>query len=429
MISLLLTPLLVLVFALLHAVYHLASLARQAKINITQVIARPPKRPAASFHSLEDLLTVHGCPSSAVRVPNHLAVVIADAAPSSIRLYISTLFSRSLPKDDPWREFRSGYQAAVEAKHANDMASMVHLARVSGVQQLSIYTSQPLSASALQSLRKVLQIEYKTKALLLPHQQQHHQHVEAQSEPGWSKYAELRRRTRSMAKGGDSTSPSSTGSSASSDSEAGLSSLDETLASSYTADNEAHLQPEQLDTAVQIHVGLSSRSGSTNNASPTSLNEQAAQPLLQVTLLSQADGQPRFAEILSEHTQQQAKTYCSDILLPDIDAAVSDASSQRLSSSSLRKSWVSKRTSLTSQLTAAQLDRTLAQAAYLAEPELLVVWGARPRLRQLYGFPAWPIRLTDLFYDANVRPNKRYGSGDFVSALRKLARTEQRYGR
>lgn len=144
---------------------------------------------------------------------------------------------------------------------------------------------------------------------------------------------------------------------------------------------------------------------------------------MQVTLLSQQDGQERFTSLVSDNIRQQADLYFSDILQPDID------SSSRFSASSLRKAWVSKRQTFTSQLTVAELDRSLTEAGYMGEPELMVVFGGKRRLRKLYGFPAWPIRLTDLFYDADMQPKAAYGSADFVAALRKLGKMEQRYGR
>ncbi len=424
--SLLLTPFLTLAFALLHIVYQLVLLARRARDGIRNAIKRRPNRPPASFTCLEEMLTAHECPLDTIKVPQHLAVVLADAAPSSIRLYLSALSTRlgrrnATQASTVWREYRAQYEAAIEAKRTRDVAAIVHLARISGVKQLSVHTSQPLSSSALQSLTRTLQTGYKTRANV-SHETAHS--ANADQADSWSRYAELRRRTnRSAGKSSGSSSASSPGSPASSDSEAGPSSLDETLASSYTAESDALSQQDAFDAAVDIRVGLDRPL----KADESNTEESAPATTLQVTLLNRQDGQQRLAHIISSHIHSLSTSYLSSTLVPDMDSAAS--SNQSFSSSALRKSWVSKRSSFTSQLTVDQLDATLSEAGYLGEPELLVVFGGRPRARQLYGFPAWPLRVTDLFYDANSRSGRPYGSEDFVKALRKLAGAEQRYGR
>ncbi|KAJ1018034.1 hypothetical protein NDA16_004903 [Ustilago loliicola] len=434
--SLLLTPFLALAFAILHIVYQSILLVRSTHTAIINAFKRDPNRLPASYTSLQDLLDAHETPSSAVRAPKHLAVVLADAVPSSIRLYVSTMLMRITRNDatstaDLWRDFRYDFQAAVEAKHVNDMASIIHLARISGAQQLSMYTTEPLSPIALQSLSRALQVGYKTQAVISQGRgKEAEQTIEQGAESRWSRYAELRRRRtmKSTAKSSDSSSPSSLGSPASSDSEAGLSSLDETLASSYTADNDGQLGSDAYEATVHIRLGLDPPSMVVHPKADDDTDRTGEQTLL-VTLLSQEDGQERFAQLVSQQVRSRADTYLSDVLLPDMDAAASAAPQCRFSSSSLRKAWVSKRKTFTSELTVAELDKGLAEAGYMGEPELLVVFGGRPRLRKLHGFPAWPVRLTDLFYDANMQSHKPYGGSDFVAALKKLAKTEQRYGR
>ncbi len=150
-ITTLLNPLMVLAFCLLHLIYQFVVAAKELSSAFRHVTRRRTNRAPSSFTSLEDLLDAHACPSSAVRVPKHLAVVFADTVPSSIRLYISTLFSRlgrqkGLPRTDLWRGFRLQYEAAVEAKHVDDIATVNLLARISGVQQLSVYTTGLLSS-------------------------------------------------------------------------------------------------------------------------------------------------------------------------------------------------------------------------------------------------------------------------------------------
>lgn len=433
--SLLLTPLLALAFAIFHIGYQVILLVQSCRTTIKNALKQGPNRPPASFSSLHELLDAHDTTSSATRMPKHLAVVLADAVPSSIRLCVSTMLMRITRKNitstaDLWRDFRHDFQAAVEAKHVNDMVSIIHLARISGVQQLTIYTPNPLSPIALQSLSKALQVEYKTQAVIAHgHDEQAEQKLEKSGETGWSRLAELRRRRtiKSTAKSSNSSSPSSPGSPASSDSEAGLSSLDETLASSYTAENDG--QEDACEAQVDIRIGLDPSSRTVRSAGGEDDTDATDDQTLQVTLLSQEDGHERFAQLVSKQVRSRADTYLSDVLVPDMDAAASAAPQRRFSSSSLRKVWVSKRQTFTSELTVAQLDKGLVEAGYIGEPELLVVFGGRPRLRKLYGFPAWPIRLTDLFYDTNMQPHKPYGGSDFVAALKKLAKTEQRYGR
>lgn len=445
--SVLLTPFMMLAFVLLHAVYHLHLLVQQASTWIHNASKRQPNRlqPSASFTSLQELLDAHECPSSSVRVPNHLAIVLADAAPSSIRLYLSTLFAQLGRRNAPapseiWRSFRSDYQVAVEAKHASDAAAIIHLARISGVRQLSVYTSRPLSPSALESLCRTLQLGYKTKAVISSQPASGTQ-LEAgandDTAANWSRYAELRRRTtRTPARGSDSSSPSSPDSPASSDSETGPSSLDETLASSYTADSDAAFPRDAFSATVDLRIGLHpfppTHADTTHNHSISAGSDAAPSPPpspLQVTLLSEQDGQVRFADLVSEHIHQRATAYLSDVLQPDIHAAVVSPS-RRFSASSLRKAWVGKRPAFTSELTVTHLDNALKGVGYMDEPDLLAVFGGRPRLRKLYGFPAWPLRLTELFYDASTgSKNRPYASRDFVAALQKFATSQHRYGK
>ncbi len=120
---------------------------------------------------------------------------------------------------------------------------------------------------------------------------------------------------------------------------------------------------------------------------------------------------------------ERARSYLSTVVLSGI------ASSSRFSASRLRKAWVSRRERFVGDLDVARLDAHLRGAGYLDEPELLVVRGSRPSLRRLYGFPAWPLRITDCFYDETLQPHARYATHDFVAALRKLARAEQRHGK
>nr|CDI55754.1 putative protein [Melanopsichium pennsylvanicum 4] len=362
-----------------------------------------------------------------------MGVVLADFVPSWIRLYISTLLIKLSQRDvtsasDVWREFRTQYYAATEAKNINDMATMIHLARISGVEQLSIFTSQPLSSEAVQKLNRALLLGYKTKVVLAQQDAEEEQTLEIQGdEQSWSRYTVLRRRTAcGCTKGSDSSSTSWPGSPASSDSEAGPCSLDETMASSYTADNDA--QMVSFDATVHIRIGLLLSSKAATPDTKRFKDEQGVEPL-QVNLLSQEDGHERFAQLISQQIHHRAETYFCDILLADINSAASNATKRRFSTSSLRKAWVCKRQAFTSKLTVAELDRSLAKTGYMGEPELVVVFGGKPRLRKLYGFPAWPIRLSDLFFDAHVRSNRAYDSSDFVKALRKLAKTEHRYGR
>ncbi|KAF6766985.1 Decaprenyl diphosphate synthase-like protein [Kalmanozyma brasiliensis GHG001] len=432
----LLTPLMWLAFGLLHTVYHITLLILQAKDAIKRAIKRQANRPPASYLSLEDLLAAYECESSTIKVPQHLAVVLADTAPSSTRLYLSTLWlglrrQDAAPAGDLWREFRIQYDEAVELKRIRDIAAIVHLARISNVQQLSVHASQPLSPIALQSLGRMLHVGYKTKAVFPREAPVQGPMANVDGGDAWSRYAELRRRTpRSVAKSSSSSSASSPGSPASSDSELGPPSLDETLASSYTAESDSPAQQDGFDATVNIRIGLGSASKAADSipeqSDATVQDGQTPRPL-QVTLLSRQDGQERLSEIVSEHIQDRASSYLSDVLVPDMASAASGA--KRFSSSTLRKLWVSKRSPYTSELTADELDATLKKAAYLSEPELLVVFGGRPRARQLYGFPAWPLRVTDLFYDPRLRVNQAYSSTDFVAALRKLAKAEQRYGR
>lgn len=410
----LLLPLLALVFGLLHVAYQVVLLIRSSRIAIKNSLRRGSDRKTSSFTSLQDLLDAHDCPHDGARAPNNLAVVLAQTAPSSIRLYVSTLLMRLTRRTDAskanlWREFKTQHQAALEAKYTTDIATIIHLARISGVQRLSVYTEQLLSPAALQALRTALQVEYKTKAVFSEQIEDGTKSAGGNADTDWSRYAQLRRRLTTAKHNDDSSSGSSPGSPASSsDSEAGVSSLDETLASSYTADDET------FDALVDVHIGLH----------PTRPRDESA---LQVTLLSQSDGHDRFAEMVSDKIREEANTYLSTILVADIDSQLS--SRRRFSASTLRKAWVSKRDTFTSELTVSHLDAALSQVGYMDEPDLLIVFGGKRGLRKLYGFPAWPMRVTELFYDETMQPKKPYRSTDYVAALRKLAKMQQRFGK
>ncbi|CBQ69679.1 conserved hypothetical protein [Sporisorium reilianum SRZ2] len=410
--TLLLKPVLVLVFALLHIAYQVMLLIHQTGTTIKSATKRRPAQPPASYTSLEELLAAHDCASNTVRVPQHLAVVLVDAEPSSIRLYLSRLFARDAAalEHDVWHDFRAEFHTAMQAKHCSDIAAIVHLARISGVQQLSVYTQEPLCSSALQSLSRALLVGYRTKAVFAEEDKEHGaEESKVDGAAAWSRYEELRRRR--PAKDASSDSSSSPASLESSDSEATPSSLDDdTLASSYTADsNDAPL----YDASVTIRLGLDSTAQKTG-------------PGLQVTLLSRLDGQQRFASLVSADIHQRCSTYITTTVLPDIHTVFS--STKRLSASTLRKSWLAQRHTSTGALTVGALDRTLLDAGYLGEPDLLAVFGPATAKR-LHGFPAWPLRVTDLFYDAAASGRRGYGVDDWIGALRKLARMEQRYGR
>lgn len=220
-------------------------------------------------------------------------------------------------------------------------------------------------------------------------------------------------------------------------------SLDETLASSYTADSEAHQIPDAFDSSVDIRIGLYPRLTKPDLSPPPPPSGDTTSNML-VTLLSANDSEPRFTCIISTLIRRLTDTYCSQILRPDIDSYSSLSSStttttttttkRRFSPSTLRKSWVSKRQQFASTLlNVDEVNRTLQEAGYMGEPELLVIYATKwSRVRMLYGFPSWPVRLSDLFYDESTLQQgatRGYGGEDFVKALSKFGKTEHRYGR
>ncbi len=192
LVSVMLTPFMALAFVLLHAIYQLAILARSVASAVSRATRRRSHRPASSFASLAELLAEHECAPESVRVPDHLAVVLADAAPSSLRLYLSTQWMRLHSSNTKQGDFHATYQAAVEAKHVEDAATLIHLAAISGVRRLSIYTCEPLGAQALQHLTRHLHLAYKIRGVIHPTSSQQSE----PSEPSPWKYTELRRRTR-----------------------------------------------------------------------------------------------------------------------------------------------------------------------------------------------------------------------------------------
>ncbi|PWY96991.1 hypothetical protein BCV70DRAFT_167897 [Testicularia cyperi] len=403
-ITLLLKPVLLLGFAVLHLAYHLLVTVQDAVQSLKQLGRGKREVEDLTHATWSSILHHHDSDEQRVRIPQHLAVVLADTPPSSLRLWIGTLFRRISTRERPhqhvdiWSELRILRKRAVLVKNAKDTAKLIHLSRLSGVEQLTIYSkTQPPTQETLCLLRQALLESFKTLALV--HRPQHSDHATRDGSNGSS----------SSSNWADKSIGSEPTSSNSSDTE-GSSSLNETLASSYTAEELGSLQPSP---------------SSPSTAAP----EDAPKPL-KVTLVSAQDGAERFLQLVGSYADKVEQDYI-ELLSTDIDTALASAvrTETKLSASTLRRAWVAKRQPFVAKLTAAELDRHLLDAGYVAEPELLIVFGGRRRSRQLHGFPAWAIRLSDLFHDPAMRPNLPYSSRDFVAALSKFRGAEHRYGR
>lgn len=360
--TLVLKPVLLLAFGLLHVVYHFGLMCSDAWSRVHQ------HRPASSSPeaSWPQILEQYSLKEQDVKVPKHLAVVLIDSPPSPLRLALYSLLRGSRKAVTSHQQSR---QNAVQFKHAHDIATLVHLSRLSGIQQLTVYTPQPLIS--VEPLQQILLDSFGTKTIV----RESNTHREHSSK---------RRR---------GSSSSTTSSSNSSDTDASASS---TLASSYTVDAHQH--------TVDICIG---HSGYDTGR-------------LRLVLLSGSDAD-NFSRLTSKYIAQSGQHYLSLIRL---DVAAGNPSVNRL-----RTKWQSQRAAKVTDLTTDRLNEHLLQHGYMSEPELLIVYGGDVRCRQLHGIPAWAMRVTDLFFDAGMQPYLVYSWHDFVPALRKHASAQQRYGR
>jgi len=81
------------------------------------------------------------------------------------------------------------------------------------------------------------------------------------------------------------------------------------------------------------------------------------------------------------------------------------------------------------EITVARMDAALEKLAYISEPDFLILHGTPKRMVQLHGFPAWAVRLTELFHDPLADPRHPITLATFVRALRYFNRTEHRFGK
>ncbi|KAK0565148.1 hypothetical protein OC844_001363 [Tilletia horrida] len=80
-------------------------------------------------------------------------------------------------------------------------------------------------------------------------------------------------------------------------------------------------------------------------------------------------------------------------------------------------------------ITVARVDEALLENGYISEPDFLILHGVPKRAVQLHGFPAWAVRLTEIFQDPQADPRRPIMLTTFVRAIKYFNRIEQRFGK
>ncbi|KAE8258271.1 hypothetical protein A4X13_0g1796 [Tilletia indica] len=84
--------------------------------------------------------------------------------------------------------------------------------------------------------------------------------------------------------------------------------------------------------------------------------------------------------------------------------------------------WIDK-------ITVSRVDEALLEHGYVSEPDFLILHGVPKRAVQLYGFPAWAVRLTEIFHDPLADPRRPITLTTFVRAIKYFNRVQQRFGK
>ncbi|KAK0557051.1 hypothetical protein OC846_000697 [Tilletia horrida] len=81
------------------------------------------------------------------------------------------------------------------------------------------------------------------------------------------------------------------------------------------------------------------------------------------------------------------------------------------------------------QMTVPELDKALLEHGHITEPDFMILHGVPRRSVQLGGFPAWSIRLTEIFHDPQADPRRPITLATFVRAIKYFNNTEHRFGK
>ncbi|EPQ28126.1 uncharacterized protein PFL1_04453 [Pseudozyma flocculosa PF-1] len=377
-----LLPLQALAFGLIHLVYHLVLAASQL-INAAQSLTA---RSSAAHQSSSARAAVAAGAAFPGKLPRHLAVILAPPEPATwpaiyTAYLVDPLARIFLPDRATGQHLEKGRQASAPSTAHTTAADLVQLIRLSseaGIPTLTVYSPTPLSTETLVAAENLL----RQSGCRLEGDQCSAAPGIDQAAPSTSTPGRRRRRQASSSSSGASDDGET--------STAGTSkSEDETLASSNTS-----VMGDVPDEAAKGGdakgaAGLTVRLVTTGVGRMQRHREAHAAPTggasIDVVLLSHDDGKLEMARSATEWARQVGREYLHKLR----EVAAADGTGDEEGARALRKRMVAT-------LTPGDLDEYLLRQGTISEPDFLIVQGAPPRMRKLYGFPPWPIRLTEL---------------------------------
>ncbi|KAN0060353.1 hypothetical protein ACQY0O_007682 [Thecaphora frezii] len=414
-----LSPLLVLAvlaFGLIHIVYQLSLWAAQLSTIM--------QRTAAPRRSRTD-------PSSTgyAKVPRHLAAIFSPTQPSNWRLLVSTCLSRSGPQlyyGSHWTELQQQRQRAFKQKTAMDLCELVRLSCGVGIETLSVYTREPMQSEELLAAQRQLE----RMGFVV-------QGGPGEASPSMAPHARHLSCSSSASSDDGEISTQASGSSRSED---------ETLASSNTSvigdavDEAAQAHGKRAAKVVRLITTGTQRMQRHRNAlqrlaetqaqaqtqTQTQTQNQQDKGCIDVILLSHDDGKLEMARSASVWATQMGRVFLQRLLAlapsPREASAATEGGEEKETARDCRKKMVAG-------MTVGEVNAYLLQQGTIDEPDFLVVVGGQARVQTLHGFPPWPIRLTELFFEANPSTWRVYSCDDFDRALRGFEKSQHRYGR
>ncbi|PWN47114.1 hypothetical protein IE53DRAFT_390748 [Violaceomyces palustris] len=402
------TPFYALLFLLLHLGYHLYLSASSSFHFLDRIVQQRrhlsisncetyfallnPKKSSATLHTSDGASGKSGY-SQRTRVPHHLAVVLAPTPPSflglSLSLFFHHLFSHLIlfvKSSNPFSRYSEGspnekspsfsdWLAAYRLKRdairresvVRDLCQIVRFSGISGVEEISAFDESGILKANLKLLGESLRLKGCTMS------------ARSQDDP---------------------TPPSSS----------------------------AH---EAVRLLVRVYP--ESPFGPVHSLSPdcnrTGTGNARVQPSsIKLTLLSSNDGATLMAKVASRIAHSTIEDRLS---LESVEQRTDQVlhGSNALDKAKMTRWRRAEREKAAEQVTVTRVDDCLREQGGISEPQLLIVRGGRPNVQALYNFPAWPTRLTEIYYSDEACSGCEMSPFDFHLALRHFSKSEQRYGR
>ena len=320
-----LSPILLLVLALIHLFYQLyLYLARLADF----------------FRRVNADLSHRSSPAQTIdptRTPNHLAVILAPSTPSTFRLFLNTFFDRNAQKgsestqlSDRWEALRELRHQAFNQKIILDVTSIIRLCAKHGITQLTVYTEEQLSPDVVQAISHHFPAPISESA-------DHNAALSASTTP-------VRPFQRDFV---DMVSPDGPGSASASSDDELCKSEDETLPSSNASllgDEHEELPSVRLHLATSGMERLAQRlehqkRSSQDKAAATEPTPSASKVEIRVNLVHRKDGKLQVAQAashiaknLASRLVRQLRPGVTAVSLPDQDQDATSESSLEESS-------------------------------------------------------------------------------------------------